>query len=171
MTTKPTDKTQPSGQQSADAGREHYDADRAITSSTQDRFGRHNFAQRVAQVITERHDPSSIVVGIYGPWGEGKTSVLNMTIEELEKHQEKIIVRRFNPWRFANEDQLLINFFTILADLLHKSLKTKGEKAAEAVKKYSGALSLISLFGYSAKDSADGLASLKELPDLSCSPG
>lgn len=145
---------------------EKYDSDRAITSSAGDRFGRHDFSRRVAEVILERRDPSSIVVGIYGPWGEGKTSVLNMVIEELEKHSERVIVRRFNPWRFAGEEQLLINFFTLLADLLQKSLKTKGEQAAEQARKYAGALSVASFWGFSAKEAVEGLASLKELPDL-----
>jgi hypothetical protein len=145
---------------------EEYDSDRAITSSADDRFGRHKFSQRVAHVILERRDPSSIVVGIYGPWGEGKTSVLNMVIEELDKHPERVFVRRFNPWRFAGEEQLLINFFTLLADLLQKSLKTKGEQAAEQARKYAGALSVASFWGFSAKEAVEGLASLKAVPDL-----
>lgn len=51
--------------------------DAAVERPEQDRFRRWPFAQRVAQTIAQRRDPASLVVGIYGDWGEGKTSVLN----------------------------------------------------------------------------------------------
>ena len=58
-----------------------YATDQPIATSEEDRFSRKPFAYRVAHTIAHRSDPSSIVVGIYGAWGEGKTSVLRM-IEE-----------------------------------------------------------------------------------------
>src|SRR5437016_2569129 len=85
---------------------ELYQGDRAIESPNEDRFGRAEFARRIAQVIAKRQDAGSIVVGIYGPWGDGKTSVLNMVGHFLNDFPNTITFR-FNPWRFSSEDQLL----------------------------------------------------------------
>lgn len=127
------------------------ESDRPIQKSAEDRFGRWNFAQRVAQVIAGRNDSSSLVVGIHAPWGEGKTSVLNMIVEELNKH-EHILVIHFNPWRFPDETQLLKGFFKALADVIDATLETRGEKLGEVAKKYAGLLAPVSLIGFNASD-------------------
>ena len=54
-----------------------YYADNSISDPKLDKFKRWSFAQRVAETIALRHDPTSIVIGIYGVWGEGKSTVLN----------------------------------------------------------------------------------------------
>jgi len=115
-------------------------SDQPIQTSSEDRFSRSHFAKRVAQVITGRKDSKSIVVAIYGPWGEGKTSVLNMIVEELDRHSETVTYIRFNPWRFGDDAQLLHGFFSLLAEKLASSLKTKTEKASKAIEKYGEAL-------------------------------
>jgi hypothetical protein len=122
--------------------REPYESDRPIKSSHEDRFGRSEFAKRIASVIASRREASSIVLGVYGPWGEGKTSVLNMVIEELKSHSNSVAVR-FNPWRFSDETQLLHNFFSVLAEKLGARLKTPGENVSEMFKRYSGLLAAI----------------------------
>ncbi|MCV5926181.1 KAP family NTPase, partial [Escherichia coli] len=81
----------------------NYSSDSPIHDQDQDRFSRWNFSQRVAQVISKRSDPSSIVIGLYGIWGDGKTSVLNFIEKSLES-DENVICIKFNPWRFGTED-------------------------------------------------------------------
>ena len=129
------------------AEREPLEADRPIQTADQDRFGRWEFSKRIAQVIVGRRDASSLVVGVYAPWGDGKTSVLNMIMKELEKHEDRIVVVRFNPWRFQGESHLLKNFFEVLAERLGKSLKTRGEKVSEFFKAYADVLAPVSFFG------------------------
>jgi predicted KAP-like P-loop ATPase len=48
------------------------ESDQPIQNSSDDKFGRWNFARRVADVIAKRRDPQTIVIGIHAPWGEGK---------------------------------------------------------------------------------------------------
>ena len=55
----------------------NYSSDTPVASKENDRFTRWNFSERVAQVIAKRTDPSCITIGLYGAWGDGKTSVLN----------------------------------------------------------------------------------------------
>ncbi len=112
-----------------------YTADAPIRTPDQDLFRRWPFAQRVAQTIANRIDPSSIVIGIYGAWGEGKTSVLNFIETEL-RQSPRVVCFRFNPWRFPDEERLIVNFLAELAEVLGKSLSTNKEKIGEIFGKY-----------------------------------
>lgn len=116
--------------------KENYLADKPIAEKSQDRFQRYNFSKRVADTIINRNTPDSIVIGIYGEWGEGKTTVINF-IEKCLSSQQNIIICKFNPWRYKDETQLLIGFFNALALALKKSIKTKPEKAVEVIAEYA----------------------------------
>jgi len=127
-----------------DDAKDQYIADQPIASKSEDKFNRAPFAMRIAETLATRSDPSSIVIGLYGPWGDGKTSVLEMMQEELKTHDE-IIVVRFNPWHFQTEDLLLRGFFATLADAMGRSLPNMKEKAGSLLQKYGSVLSLASL--------------------------
>lgn len=120
-----------------------YSSDQPIRTATDDRFARAVFAARVADTIAARKDPSSLVLGLYGAWGDGKTSVLYM-IEERLQSNDALIPLRFNPWHFASEDQLMRGFFGTLAAAIGKSLKTRGEQIGEALEKYGSLLAVAS---------------------------
>jgi predicted KAP-like P-loop ATPase len=121
-----------------------YSSDQPIHSREEDRFNRWPFTQRIAETIARRSDPSSLVLGIYGVWGDGKTSALHLLETACTAHKDIIIVW-FNPWHFQSEDQLLRGFFETLADALDKSLSTKVEKIGGILKKYGSLLSLASV--------------------------
>jgi predicted KAP-like P-loop ATPase len=112
-----------------------FSADRPISKQIEDKFQRFEFAKRVATTINNRKNEDCIVIGLYGAWGEGKTSLLNFIESELLKN-ENIICVKFNPWRYTDENALLNQFFQKLADTLDSNLKTKKEKAGEILKKY-----------------------------------
>jgi predicted KAP-like P-loop ATPase len=120
-----------------------YATDQPIRSAVDDRFARAPFAQRMAQTIAMRPEPASLVVGLSGAWGDGKTSVLYM-IEECLKGEPDVIAVRFNPWHFTSEDYLIRGFFDTLASAMGKNLKTTGEAIGAAMKKYGSLLSVAS---------------------------
>jgi predicted KAP-like P-loop ATPase len=101
--------------------------DNPVLDPALDKFNRFPFAQRVAEVIVSRHDSSSIAIGIYGAWGEGKTTVFNFVEKNLESKSDIICVR-FNPWFFRDEEKLLLSFFKTLADALNQKLTTKAQE-------------------------------------------
>lgn len=125
-------------------GTDGYSSDQPISHRDQDRFGRWSFAERIARTLAERHDPSSVVIGIYGAWGDGKTSTLRLMREALAQYPHVILVQ-FNPWQFESQDQLLRSFFTTLADSAGKSLPTKAEELGKILKRYGNVLSILSL--------------------------
>lgn len=113
----------------------NYSSDAPIMDLSEDKFNRYPFAKRIAEVISGRTDPSSIVIGINGAWGEGKTSVFNFIENELKPYTE-IVCLKFNPWRFGTEETMLINFFNYLADAIDSSLETKTDKISNLINTY-----------------------------------
>ena len=121
------------------AGELTYSSDQPIRSRREDRFNRALFAQRVADTTATRSDPSSIVVGLYGPWGGGKSSTLNLMQEALGDHCN-VVVARFNPWLYDSDDRLLRGFFETLAAALADSLRGDGSRIAALVRDYGALL-------------------------------
>jgi len=105
----------------------NYTADQPINKPEEDRFQRAGFAKRIANTISNRQDNANVVFGIYGAWGEGKSSVLNLIDKELAQ-DDKIIRIQFNPWRYGDEEALLQNYFDTIAKALNKSLHEWREK-------------------------------------------
>lgn len=96
-------------------------ADRPIQRMADDKFDRAPFAVQIAKVIATRTDPSSLVVGLYGPWGDGKTSVLSMIREALESYPD-VIPMDYNPWFYGSSTEAITrSFFKSLSETLEKS--------------------------------------------------
>lgn len=127
-----------------DGTKRTYLSDQPIQSRADDRFNRWPFAKRIADTIVRRPDSTSLVVGLYGPWGDGKTSVLGLMEEALAEHPDTVVVR-FNPWRYGSEQQLLRGFFDSLADALGRSLSNRKEDIGQILKKYGSILSIASV--------------------------
>lgn len=123
---------------------EPYFPDDAVTDPKDDRFQRWPFAQRIAQTIVARKESSCIVIGVYGAWGDGKTSVLNFIEREL-RQSSNIVCLKFNPWRFGDEATLIRSFFHNVANALSLSLSTRVEKIGELLNQYSSVLAPLSL--------------------------
>ncbi|MBN7814211.1 KAP family P-loop NTPase fold protein [Algoriphagus pacificus] len=113
--------------------------DLPITKREDDAFQRYPFAYQIASVIKGHEKTDSFVVGVYGKWGEGKTSVLNFIKEELNL-DPNIVVINFNPWLFRDEDQLLKTFFSVLANGLNVSFEGKKEKIGKKLLDYADAI-------------------------------
>jgi len=116
-----------------------FSGDNALKSPEQDKFGRADFSYRISEIIKKRKEADHLTIGIYGKWGEGKTSVVNFINHYLEK-DEDIICLHFNPWRYRNEDELLNSFFKQFSQGISKKLKKSGEKVAKAILTYSGTI-------------------------------
>lgn len=133
--------------------------DLPIDDASQDRFGRANFAEKISNVIDNWSDEDGYTFGIYGGWGEGKSSVLNMIAANLDSSEHNIVIR-FNPWRFSSESDLLLAFFNTLSRALDEKINTKSESLGKLIKDYAEiVLPKLSFFGVS----VDMGKSMKEL--------
>lgn len=114
---------------------EIYSADSPVSNPDLDEFNRREYSERIAQTIAARKETKSLVVGIYGKWGEGKTTVLNFIDKELKRHSN-IVSIFFNPWMFPSETELFTAFYAGLAQGLEKSLPTSKEKIGKVIAEY-----------------------------------
>lgn len=141
----------------ADHPTDRFSADRPIVAHSDDRFGRWPFASRIAGTIRDRVDRTSIVIGVYAPWGDGKTSVMNMMQEAL-KEAPNVITVRFNPWYFRGDEQLIRGFFDELASSIDATLPTSVEKLGTILNKYGAWLSVITPYGEHAEKIGERLS-------------
>ncbi len=139
-----------------------YLSDHPISGRSEDRFNRGPFAERVAETIGARADPTSLVIGIYGPWGDGKTSVLRMMAEALRSSDRSVVIS-FNPWLYESQAELIKGFFSTLADGVGQKLSTKLEEIGRFLRDYGSLLSAASLGGLKDVGSALSAPSLDEL--------
>jgi len=125
-------------------GSDFFQNDDPLENPSWDRLGRHSFSQMVAQSIAARKDPSSYVVGIYGEWGQGKTTVINFIERELENNSTVVCVR-FDPWYFEDQETMLRNFFRTLAEALGSSIYTQTEDIGKWLQQYMAIIAPVSL--------------------------
>jgi predicted KAP-like P-loop ATPase len=110
--------------------------DAPIETRAQDRLSRARFANAIAQHIAEGNVSDGAVVAVMGPWGNGKTSVLNMICETLAERADDIEVFDFNPWYFSGTEQLVEHFFADLAARFSERKDAQFSDAAAALKRY-----------------------------------
>lgn len=90
-----------------------------IKSMKQDRLGRKYYSRRIAKRICHAGDGPSVVFGLAGPWGSGKSSVLNMITEVLEKdHKDTWSVVSFTPWSAGDPYTLTSEFYSAIASAM-----------------------------------------------------
>lgn len=103
-----------------------YSSDKPVGAQESDLFQRYFFSKRIAETIINRESSDGLVIGLYGVWGEGKSTVLNFLEKELKT--DDLIVVRFNPWSFSYEENILTNFYHTLATALEQKLANNIEK-------------------------------------------
>lgn len=111
--------------------------DKPASSKFEDRFQRYEFSKRIASIIATPKIDKSLIIGLYGKWGEGKTSVMNFVQQELP---EDTIIVNFNPWMFLDEQHLLKSFFSLLADALGEKINNGKEQFGKILADYGDAI-------------------------------
>jgi hypothetical protein len=116
--------------------------DLPVTRLADDKLGRKNLATEIAigLVHSFQNNTESIVIGINGAWGSGKSSFVNFIIEEIETHSraigKEIIVLRFNPWMFTGQKELQEIFLHEMLIKLNRHthlVKVVSEKLGEII--------------------------------------
>lgn len=128
----------------------NYSTDRPIDTREQDLLGRSSFSNQLGKAIYEYNGKDGLVIGLFGKWGTGKTSVINMAVNEINKLAEndenKPMIMKFAPWNYSDKDNLISLFFQSLKNKIdvqdNEELKNK---VGKALSDYSGAFDALSL--------------------------
>lgn len=151
-----------------------YVADKPIEKADEDLLGRSDFAKQFGKSICEYDSEDGLVIGLYGKWGSGKTSIINMAISEIpvdesekkkwysrvykrikkiftsqkteeENQNHNPIVIKFSPWNYSDKNNLISLFFH---ELKNKLGVAKGEgnkgKIGKAISQYSDTIDVLS---------------------------
>ena len=127
-----------------------YNSDRPIETVNQDLLGRSTFSKQLAEAIYKYSGRDGLVIGLFGKWGTGKTSILNIVVNEINSLSEdscdKPIIVKFSPWNYTDKDNLISLFFRVLKNKLDIDKdEEKRKKIGKALTDYSDALDALSL--------------------------
>jgi hypothetical protein len=152
--------------------------DLPLEKNEDDKLGRLGFAKEIANGLVNsfRENNESVVLGINGNWGSGKSTLINFIMNEVEllsnKNNYEIITLRFNPWMFSGQNELQ-NIF--LKEMFLK-LEANKEKLKDASKKIADFLGHFNWLKYvhsgageavsDAKIFLEGLNKTKDLAQL-----
>ena len=115
--------------------------DNPIRDPDGDVLGRLKAARSFARQVLALDASQGVAVGLFGPWGSGKTSFINLTRHEFK--QNGIQVVDFNPWMFSGAEQLVDRFF---AELSAEMAAVKQlQKVGTAFRKYGDLLSTVTI--------------------------
>jgi predicted KAP-like P-loop ATPase len=130
-----------------------------------DKLGTKHFAIELGNAILDYKIKDSLVIGLCGEWGSGKTSILKTTLNYIKKNQSTIsetrfrksfnylkklfrkklneeenddpIIIEFNPWNFSDQNQLISQFFKEMIIKLEKTDYDNIKKTTEKLEIYA----------------------------------
>lgn len=136
--------------------------DHPIETFDQDELDRSRTALALADELASLDARYGAVAAITGPWGSGKTSLMNLVATELRTRPDVRVVE-FNPWLFSGAEELASLFLNELAAQL-VDLESRTDSArrvsggiAQAIGTYSSLLGGLKLI--------PGVGSMKEAFD------
>ncbi|EHZ5448812.1 NTPase [Escherichia coli] len=93
--------------------------DRAICSADEDQYGFIHIATQLAVAVKGIGREGSAVIGIEGPWGSGKTSLLNLLRNALvEQIEERTFVLTISPWLDGSNTSLVASLLLPVANII-----------------------------------------------------
>lgn len=118
-----------------------FNTDKPIQKSTEDLLGRKSFSKMLAEAVDKYKGTDSLVIGLFGKWGVGKTSIINMILENLN---DQIIVH-FSPWNYSSHSDLINLFFIELSQSILDSGNARNKRTLKkAFFKYKRAIKVVS---------------------------
>jgi KAP family P-loop domain len=113
----------------------NHNVERPIETKGDDRLLRQDFVARLLGALIEPEGRATgLVLGLAGPGGSGKSSILNMVAELAEARHPAAIVVTFNPWLANSRNGLIHAFFAEVTAALEASAKKPGCTQAEQLK-------------------------------------
>lgn len=97
-------------------------SDQPISYPIQDMLGYKNYANVLSEIIEDPTLETPLTIGVFGDWGTGKTSLLKLVKNNLEKEHNNIHCVWFDAWKYDRKESLwnaLLN--TIFVHMIENS--------------------------------------------------
>jgi len=114
-------------------------SEEAIQFLEQDLLDREKFIEDLQKEIENIPFSDSFVFGLYGSWGEGKTSAVNLLKNKIEENEYFLIVN-FDPWNFKDEEAILSAFYNQIEKSFSQKFVLSGFK--KTIIKYKNIISM-----------------------------
>ncbi|MCH4812346.1 KAP family NTPase [Vreelandella neptunia] len=85
---------------------QYFISDEAIGNKSEDLLASKTQAELFAKTVLDSGTHPGLIFGVDGPWGVGKTSFINLAEHFWREAEDKVIVCRFEPLRYASEPDL-----------------------------------------------------------------
>lgn len=113
-----------------------YLSDQPIENKKDDLLHHSKYVEVITKYLLNYHEVDSLTIGLFGSWGSGKTSIINMVLNEVNEFNKKTendpIVIKFEPWIYSDEKQLISQFFVTLSNALIDN-NEKNKKIGDAL--------------------------------------
>lgn len=109
----------------------------------------------VTRIDSERCEASNIVLGLTGPWGSGKSTVVAQLKEHLGS-LSRVVVVEANPWLLGERDDLIRGFFAQVQSAFMASTIDTVREIAGAVAPYAKWLGIVTKAAATMADAAGG---------------
>lgn len=134
-----------------------FSPDPPIELPGQDRLGRRHFTEALAKAIRNWHRNESLVIGLFGGWGSGKSSIKNLVVHSLcHRRQSTPLIIHFNPWLVSRQEQLVEAFFREISIAISRPIPGQSEK--ESAERLAKLATYFSMFGTATEHTMDVLA-------------
>lgn len=121
-------------------------SDQPIEEEKEDILGRGKFVNHLSNALLGWKKPKSIVIALCGKWGSGKSSIINLTVNNIKEKagEDSPTIIEFNPWEFSEKGNLINHFFNEIAKGLKINNNDKDKEIARKLYLYAKSLELIS---------------------------
>jgi len=133
-------------------------------------FGFDAYAKTITGLIANKENKTPLVIGIYGSWGSGKTTLMELVRKQLKDQDfskderfRKAKTVWFQAWKYSNQDEILAAlieeiFKTMEQDGFLEAWKAMIEKLA---KRYQPSKVMSKLVGFTGIDISEWFADLE----------
>jgi iron(II)-dependent oxidoreductase len=110
------------------------------------------YAKTIADLIVNRNNKTPLVIGVYGAWGSGKTTLMETVKSRLKEqsYQDKNVFRKckcvwFQAWKYAQEEQIL----AALIEEIFRTMQRDGffQEAKAGIEKLIKRFNIFNAFG------------------------
>jgi hypothetical protein len=103
--------------------------ERPIETQAEDALERSPFVRRLTDALIDPQTGKArgLAIGITGPWGSGKSSVLNLLRQHIKTAYPTSVVVRFDPWLVSGRNDLISEFLTELIRTINADPKVKDQ--------------------------------------------